>query len=137
MKYSCPKHCLMPGKRCLSHTAISWGIMLSSRDVSSVRPAQGCSSFKKSLTEGRQKFLMNLSPSAQDRTVEQCLRDLGAGAEGYPCICPGQGTVQQLVAVLTPSLALKPFIHVLGGVSIFLLHPLLIWFISNPAACCQ
>lgn len=128
MKYSCPKHCLMPGKRCLSHTAISWGIMLSRRDVSSVRPAQGCSSFKKSLTEGRQKFLMNLSPSAQDRTVEQCLRDLGAGAEGLHL--PRKGCAH-------PFFGSEAFYTCPGGVSIFLLHPLLIWFISNPAACCQ
>lgn len=61
--------------------------------MSSVRPAQGCSSFKKSLTEGRQKFLMSPSPSAQqqDRILEQCPRDLEAGTGGYLCTWPGTG----------------------------------------------
>lgn len=88
--------------------------------MSSVRPAQGCSSFKKSLTERRQKFLMKLSPSAQqlDRILGQCPRDLGAGTEGSPSIWPRTGHSSAAGASAHPC-ALKPFEPVLGEGSIF------------------
>lgn len=73
------------GKRHLSHTAISWGIMLDRRDVSMVRPAQGCSTISRWILgqEGKKKCLVSLSPLAGYQIRAPKSWRLGMG--GYNC----------------------------------------------------
>lgn len=73
------------GKRRLSCTAISWGIMLGRRDVSVVRPAQGCRTISRWVLgrEGRKQCLVNLSPLAEYQIRASETWRLGVG--GYNC----------------------------------------------------